>query len=177
MPWHNDYGRSYDWIFVNLHLVNRVNQALQDLWHHHFLSTRFISRRALNEASLPMYPEDFEHFVKQKCAEQRELLEREWIPKCAKIILELKDFWRHLVPLEEDELLDLPMKFFACIAIEMSNQLRNLVVDSLAEFVNFFEQYSAGNHFEAYRDFEFVQKSALIIKLKVHSFSSIHYFL
>lgn len=89
-----------------------------------------------------MYPEDFENFVKQKCQEQRELLEREWIPKCAKIILDLKDFWRHLVPLEEDELLDLPMKFFACIAIEMSNQLRNLVVDSLAEFVNFFEQYS-----------------------------------
>lgn len=106
-----------------------------------FLDTRFISLKMLNEAELPFYPEDFEAFVKKKCIEQRELLEKEWIPKCAKIILELKDFWRHLVPQEEDELMDLPMKFFACIAIEMSNQLRNLVVDSLAEFVSFFEQY------------------------------------
>lgn len=73
--------------------------------------------------------------------EQRELLEKTWIPKCAKLILEFKDYWSHLVPLDEDELLDLSMKFFACIAIEMSNQLRNLVVDCLAEFVAFFEQY------------------------------------
>lgn len=88
-----------------------------------------------------MYPEDFEKFVKQKCLEQRELLEKSWIPKCAKTILELKDSWKHLVPLGEDESLDLPMKFFSCIATLMSNQLRNLVVDSLNEFVLFFEQF------------------------------------
>ena len=110
-----------------------------------FLNTRFISLKDLNEASLPLYPEEFENFVKQKCMEQRELLEKTWIPKCAKLILEFKDYWSHLVPLDEDELLDLPMKFFACIAIEMSNQLRNLVVDSLAEFVAFFEQYKVNN--------------------------------
>ena len=40
-----------------------------------------------------------------------------------------------------------PMKFFAGIAIEMSNQLRNLVVDSLAEFVAFFEQYKVKPRF------------------------------
>jgi dynein heavy chain len=101
----------------------------------------------LNAASLPLYPEDFEKFVKQKCLEQRELLEKKWIPQCGKLILELKDYWKHLVPLEEDETLDQPMKFFAGIAIEMSNQLRNLVVDSLAEFVAFFEQYKVCNAF------------------------------
>jgi len=120
----------------------------------------------LNEAALPLYPEDFESFVKQKCLEQREILEKTWIPHCAKLIIDLKDFWRHLVPCEEDEALDLPMKFFACIAIEMSNQLRNLVVDSLEELVNFFEQYKDGNYFEQYVDLQFVRKSALILKLK-----------
>jgi len=67
------------------------------------------------------------------------------VPLCAKKILELKEYWKHLVPLDDDESLDLPMKFFACIASEMSNQLRNMVVDSLEEFVNFFEQYSVNN--------------------------------
>lgn len=95
----------------------------------------------MNAASLPLYPDEFEQFVKQKCLEQRDLLEKKWIPKCAKVILEHKDYWKHLVPLEEDETLDQPMKFFAGIAIQMSNQLRDLVVDSLAEFVAFFEQY------------------------------------
>lgn len=106
-----------------------------------FINTRFISQSDLNAASLPLYPDEFEQFVKQKCLEQRDLLEKKWIPKCAKVILEHKDYWKHLVPLEEDETLDQPMKFFAGIAIQMSNQLRDLVVDSLAEFVAFFEQY------------------------------------
>ena len=106
-----------------------------------FADTRFISQSVLNSAALPLYPDDFEKLVKQKCLEQRELLEKNWIPKCAKLILDLKDHWKHLVPQDDDEALDMPMKFFACIAVEMSNQLRNLVVDSLHEFVDFFEQF------------------------------------
>jgi hypothetical protein len=73
--------------------------------------------------------------------QERELLEKSWVPKCAKIILEMKDQWKYLVPLGDDEPLDEPLKFFECLAILMSNQLRNLVVDSLAELVSFFEQY------------------------------------
>ena len=99
----------------------------------------------MNSADLPMLPDDFEKFVKTKCLEQRELLEKTWVPLCAKKILELKEYWKHLVPLGDDESLDLPMKFFACISSEMSNQLRNMVVDSLDEFVQFFEQYSVKN--------------------------------
>ena len=105
------------------------------------MNSRFISLKDLNSANMPMLPDDFEKFVKQKCLEEREILEKNWIPKCAKAILELKDQWKHLVPVDDDETLDLPMKFFATIAIEMSNQLRNLVVDSLNEFVQFFEQF------------------------------------
>jgi dynein heavy chain len=109
------------------------------------MNTRFISMKDLNEADLPMFPDDFENFVLKKCLEQREFLEKNWIPECARIILELKDCWKHLVPLDDDETLDLPMKFFACIASEMSNQLRSMVVDSLEEFAQFFEQYKVNN--------------------------------
>jgi dynein heavy chain len=114
-----------------------------------------------------MYPEDFEKFFQKKCLEQRELLEKNWIPKCAKAILELKEHWKHLVPMEEDASLELPMRFFASIATLMSNQLRDLVVDSLAEFVNFLEQYKNGNYFEVYEALEYKRKPALIIKLYI----------
>jgi dynein heavy chain len=114
-----------------------------------------------------MYPDEFEKFVKQKCLEQRDLLIKSWVPQCAKTILELKDYWKHFVPLDEEESLELPMKFFSCLATEMSNQLRNMVVDSLEEFVQFFEQYKQGNYFEEYVDLQFVKKSALIIKLYI----------
>ena len=88
-----------------------------------------------------MYPNDFELYVKQRCLKQRELLEKKWIPTCAQAILELKENWKNYVPHTDDESLDLPMKFFAAISSEMSNQLRELVYDSLAEFVEFIEQY------------------------------------
>lgn len=73
--------------------------------------------------------------------QQRDLLIKSWIPKCARVILELKDFWKHLVPNGEDDPLDESKRFFDCIATLMSNQLRNCVVDSLQELVWFFEQY------------------------------------
>jgi dynein heavy chain len=119
---------------------------------------------SLNSANLPFYPDEFENFIRQKCLEERELLEKTWIPKCSRIILEMKDCWKHLVPLSDDESLDNPLKFFECIATLMSNQLRNLVVDSLDEFVSFFEQYKEGNNFGAdYSSFDYKRKPALTL--------------
>jgi hypothetical protein len=106
-----------------------------------FIDTRFISFEEFNNAGLPMYPNDFELYVKQRCLKQREFLEKKWIPTCAQAILELKENWKSYVPHSDDESLDLPMKFFAAISSEMSNQLREMVYDSLAEFVKFIEQY------------------------------------
>ena len=111
------------------------------LFTNRFSKTRFVSLDDLNSAKLPLYPDEFENFVKQKCLQERDLLIKSWIPKCAKVIVDLKDYWKHLVPMGEDEPLDEPLRFFECIATLMSNQLRSLVVDSLQELVSFFEQY------------------------------------
>ena len=32
VPWHNKYAKSHDWIQINLHIINRVNSILKDLW-------------------------------------------------------------------------------------------------------------------------------------------------
>lgn len=167
MPWEPVYMETYDWVHSNLHIVHKVHSTLTELWFNEFINTRFISLQDLNSAALPMYPDDFEKFVQKKCLEQRELLEKTWIPKCAKIIIELKECWKNLVPTEEDASLEMPMRFFGSIAILMSNQLRDLVVDSLDELVQFFEQYKEGNNFENYEDFDYKRKAALIIKLYI----------
>lgn len=165
IPWHEAYSDMSHWLLVNLHNVNIINVHLQQLWYDSYIKTRFISLEDLNNANLPLYPHDFEQYITAKCLKQRELLEKKWIPECAKLILELKDFWKHLVPQSEDESLDMPMRFFAAIASEMSNQLRDLVFDSLHEFVLFLEQYKDGNYFDTYNELGFVRKSALSIKL------------
>ncbi|RNA04575.1 dynein heavy chain axonemal [Brachionus plicatilis] len=32
VPWHNEYAKSHNWIQVNLHIINRVNSILKDIW-------------------------------------------------------------------------------------------------------------------------------------------------
>ena len=133
-----------------------------------FIETRFVSLSDLNAAPLPLTPDDFERYVTQRCMEQRHMLEKDWVPKCAKKIVEMKAEWSHLVPKGDDESLELPMKFFACIAAEMSNQLREMVVDSLDEFARFFEQYQHGNAFAEYEELNYVRKPAISVRLFIN---------
>lgn len=62
-----------------------------------------------------------------------------WIPTCAKAFLDLKDRWAQLVPQNDTDSTELVQQFFACVAALMSNQLRGMVINSLADFLEFFE--------------------------------------
>ena len=61
-----------------------------------------------------------------------------WIPTCAKLFIDKKEYWWHLVP-QDDSSTELAQEFFACVAAVMSIQLRGMVIDSLADFLEFFQ--------------------------------------
>ena len=61
-----------------------------------------------------------------------------WIPTCAKLFIDKKEYWWHLVP-QDDSSTELAQEFFACVAAVMSIQLRGMVIDSLADFLEFFK--------------------------------------
>jgi len=61
-----------------------------------------------------------------------------WIPSCAQLFLDYQQFWYHLVPPNDTDSTQVVQDLFACVATMMSRQLRELVLDSLAEFLDFF---------------------------------------
>lgn len=73
------------------------------------------------------------------------ILETRWIPACAKILIEQRQEWMHLVPSSEGESATLVQQFFACLAALMSTQLRSLVINSLADFVRFLSMYKVND--------------------------------
>lgn len=62
-----------------------------------------------------------------------------WIPNCAQVFLDKKDLWYHLVPQNDVDSLELVKQFFASVGSLMSIQLRNLVINSLKDFLKFLE--------------------------------------
>lgn len=85
-----------------------------------------------NVASLD--PVKFETNVEQACEASKNVLVNQWLPECADIFLELKQHWRKLVPRKPEHSCDLVEKFFSCVNMLMSLQMRSLVMKSLEHF-------------------------------------------
>jgi dynein heavy chain, axonemal len=61
------------------------------------------------------------------------------------LFIEKKEVWQHLVPLSDTDSTELVKEFFACIAALMSAQLRSMVVNSLADFLSFFQLHAVSS--------------------------------
>ena len=55
------------------------------------------------------------------------------------MFIEHKDVWEHLLPTSASESAELAKEFFSCVAAVMSNQLRGMVINSLSDYLEFFE--------------------------------------
>jgi len=64
-----------------------------------------------------------------------------WIPTCAKIFVDKNELWQDLVPPNDTDPTILVEEFFASVAALMSIQLRSMVINSLADFLEFFETH------------------------------------
>ena len=73
------------------------------------------------------------------CKQRRSGCGCSWIPTCAKLFWEKREHWEHLVPAEDTDSTELAQEFFACVAAVMSFQLRGMVTNSLADFLEFFQ--------------------------------------
>jgi dynein heavy chain len=69
-----------------------------------------------------------------------------WIPTCAKAFVDNKDYWQYLVPEEDGDSTALIQQFFSCVAAVMSTQLRGMVINSLIDFLAFFEIHKVGSN-------------------------------
>ena len=167
VPWHDTYRENKDYNQTHLFITNRMMLELQNVWFDQFNKLRFVNLQELLDAELPLLPAEFESLVKKQCWEAHEVLRKNWIPTCAKIFMDKQDFWQSLVPQNDGDSIILAQEFFSCVAALMANQLREMVINSLKDFLAFFEIHKAGNDFgENFDELQYVQKQVMIVKLK-----------
>ncbi|XP_070580768.1 dynein axonemal heavy chain 3-like [Ptychodera flava] len=168
VPWHQSYSEHKQTNEAHLFITNPIMLELQNLWYDSFGSLRFVRLEDLMAAELPLLPAEFEELVKKHCKEAHEILRTRWIPTCAQLFLAKKELWAHLVPVIETDSTIRVQEFFACVAALMSIQLRGMVINSLADFLTFFQIHKEGNDFgDEYDELQYNMAQVMIIKLKV----------
>lgn len=78
---------------------------------------------------------------------QRMSLCYRWIPTCADLFINQREKWLHLAPQNDFDSSQPIEEYFASVAILMSLQLREMVINSLQDLLTFFklhEVHAAG---------------------------------
>ncbi|XP_059139620.1 dynein axonemal heavy chain 3-like isoform X2 [Physella acuta] len=168
VPWHSTYAAKKAINEQHLFTTCSLMLKLQNLWFNEFCHLRFVNVDSLLAADLPLLPAEFESLVKTQCWEAHEFLKKTWIPTCAKLFVDYKEVWQDLVPPGEYDNTDMIQEFFSCVSSLMSLQLRSMVINSLADFLNFFRRHEAGNDFgENYDELAYIEKQIMIVRLKI----------
>lgn len=89
----------------------------------------------------PLDPAEFEEQLTLVCEDTRRVLLKKWQPACADILLAYKQDWRQYAPKNVTDSTDLIERFFRCINVLLSQQLRWLVMKSLNHFVDFLVKF------------------------------------
>ncbi|XP_068084555.1 dynein axonemal heavy chain 3 [Anabrus simplex] len=167
VPWHHSFCTCEQLVYHKLFIGNPVLMRLRDLWILDYSDLMIIPVKRLEEEnSFPQEADILESKMDELCKFTKDILKLEWLPKCADIILELRSWWKSLVPTKEGESLQLVQKFFQCIACLMAIQLRQLVMRSLYHLLDLIIQYKDGNDYgEEYVDCCLTRRSLITIKV------------
>ncbi|XP_062999548.1 dynein axonemal heavy chain 3 [Elgaria multicarinata webbii] len=168
VPWHQIYQEVRSWNESHLFTINPMMLTLQHLWFTEFCELRFVRTKEILAGELPLLPNEFEELIRKHCQETHEILQNRWIPTCAELFIDQKENWLHLAPQKDLDSSQQIEEYFASVAILMSLQLRELVINSLEDLLSFFEIHKDGNDFgETYHEMQFFIPQILVIKLDV----------
>ncbi|KAG5895229.1 hypothetical protein JTB14_003446 [Gonioctena quinquepunctata] len=154
VPWHIQYCLSTQLMEKHYYNGNVIVRRIRDLWFERYQEMLIIPLSSLLESNEPLNLSAFLEKVETICDHSREILEKEWLPKCADIFLECKKYWRQYIPKQPSDSVELVERFFECVNTLLSIELRGLVVRSLEHFLSLFIKFKGGNDFEGeYEDF------------------------
>jgi dynein heavy chain len=96
---------------------------------------------------IPVSLAEFQAIIKNQCQEFRNVILTSWLPEVVAMFITTKDKWYSIVSSSNDpdvgyQRLDL---FFKAVYTLMSNQLWEILLESLKDFENYFEQFSSAN--------------------------------
>ncbi|EDV27935.1 uncharacterized protein TRIADDRAFT_52992 [Trichoplax adhaerens] len=181
VPWHSNYISAKEYIESHLFTINPLLINIENIWNDCYKDTRFVNvAELINITSLPddqsgpynyedlkspPLPDELEEIIRNQCNRTRQMLINRWVPECAKQFLTNKQLWTYLIPASEVESTELVQHLYSCVATLMSRQLRNLVMDSLRDLLEYFKLYKNGNDFEKfYKELNFPQRQMITVR-------------
>ncbi|CAG9858599.1 unnamed protein product [Phyllotreta striolata] len=154
VPWHTQVVLGKQFMEKHYFNGNIVVRKIRDLWWKRYGDMYLIPETMFIQEHRPtLTPYEFEETALKRCNDIRNGLINDWFPTCADIFLEYKNAWRKYIPIT---LTDTPVfveRFFNCVNLLLSLQLRGLVMKSLQHYRDIFIQFKHGNDFgDEYHD-------------------------
>ncbi|XP_039273758.2 dynein axonemal heavy chain 3-like isoform X3 [Styela clava] len=168
VPWQDDCKKARDYCRSSLFTVSPIMLHLQNLWFDKYNQLRFVNIAKLKSTGLLLHPSDFEAQIMSHCEDAHEVLSKEWIADASQLFITYKDSWVHLVPQNDGDSTAQVQEFFSCAACLMSNQLREMVVESFNDLLSFLSIHEDGNNFGSeYGDLQYCMLPIMQLKLIV----------
>lgn len=97
-----------------------------------------------------------------------------WINTCSQIFIDHKELWQYMVGPNDNDSTELVEEFFSTVAAIMSGQLRSMVINSLQDFLQFFQTHAVG-YLLFFLYFTFYKYEVLTLVEQCHMPTSIFY--
>lgn len=97
--------------------------------------------RLKEKKNFPLDCSEFEEQLTSICEESRMILTKYWLTSCADIFLNYKQYWKQYIPRQVSDSTEIIERFFDCVNMLLSMQLRWLVMKSLKHLVDYMIQF------------------------------------
>ncbi|KAK9508782.1 hypothetical protein O3M35_006257 [Rhynocoris fuscipes] len=164
VPWHNIFMITYQQFHYKHFCSHPVILNIVELWHNKYKDFIVITLSNLREQNLPIQPSHFDEFTTEMCEKARKTFTDAWLVDVAEIILRMRETWEHLAPKSPRESATIVERFFACVNVVLSLQLRHIILKSIEAYRDILLNYESGNHIEGeYFDLMFPRRPILTI--------------
>ncbi|XP_070136648.1 dynein axonemal heavy chain 3 [Drosophila bipectinata] len=164
VPWRSNLLRAKSHIGEVLMITHPTVQAINRLWHDLYEDLVVVDMAQLLLAKRPLDADTVQVFIKQSCANVRDLLLNDWLPRCADLMNEMRNTWKDMVPMS-GKYGGRAAALFRCIHAAMSRHLNSLISKSINYLFKVLCAFKEGNRIDKYSMYDSKLKRIPLVTL------------
>ncbi|TDG53310.1 hypothetical protein AWZ03_000125 [Drosophila navojoa] len=153
VPWRSRLMLAKSRIGEMLMITHPTVQALNLLWHQLYGDLVIVDLSKLLLSARPLDADVVQEFVRDSCAQIKDLLINDWLPRCADLMDLMRNSWKDMVPMT-GKYGGRAETLFKCVHALMSRHLESLINKSLAYLFKVLCSYKNGNNVDQYSMFD-----------------------
>ncbi|XP_033238860.1 dynein heavy chain 3, axonemal [Drosophila pseudoobscura] len=153
VPWRSNLLMGKSRICELLMISHPAVQALNRLWYDLYDDLVVVDLAQLLLSQQPLDADTVCDFIQKSCADVRDLLLTDWLPRCADLMNDMRVTWRDMVPMF-GKYGGRAAILFHCIHALMSRHLNGLITKSINYLFKVLCAYKGGNNIDKYSMFD-----------------------